>query len=70
MTMTYLHFFHGCWKVVFNIMKTSNTKLGPRSEDDPYRDVIISEHGKVGIDFVVKVNVTEVQPTYRKVRKS
>lgn len=51
-------------------MKTPNTKLGPRSEDDPYRDVIISEHGKVGIDFVFKVNVTEVQPTYRKVRKS
>ena len=49
-------------------MKSPNIKLEPRSEDDSHLDVIISEHSKVGVVFVVKVNVTEVQSMSRKVQ--
>ena len=49
-------------------MKSPNIKLEPRSEDDFYLDVIVSEHSKAGIVFVVKVNVAEVQSTSRKVQ--
>lgn len=41
--MTCLCFFPGCWEVVFNLMKTSSAKLEPRSEADPYLDLVISE---------------------------
>lgn len=61
MMMMYLHFFHGCWKIVFNIMKPSNIKIEPRSEDDPYLDLIISEDTTIAsIDFVFNTNVAEV----------
>lgn len=42
-------------------MKPSNIKIEPRSEDDPYLDLIISEDTTIAsIDFVFNTNVAEV----------